>query len=242
LSSFNPDESVIAVDLKTLLATSNVDVNEAGTPPGCMADPDDAECAVLMPRFGLTFPSGQPDASAQQFFHLLQQEANAQHVEIFAASSSDGGGALLAHAEFDEAVVIPLFFSDCLGGSDASCTGGTRVYTAVNPGIEPLDESEPDEGTYVLADNTTVALEVTAIDPGLTIRYGDTVLQNVGDHVDLGTTPQFHADLQPQIALPNDALRKTYVVSLKLTTTSPAYTASDVFALKYVPRDAAQPD
>jgi uncharacterized repeat protein (TIGR04052 family) len=244
LSNFNPDHSVIAADLKTLLAASNVDVNEDGTPPGCMSDPDDAEGASLLPRFGLTFPGGQPDAHAQQFFHVSEaHDDGAAHVEIVAASSADGGGALVAHAEFDVNEAIALFFSECLGGSGDECDGGTRLFSAVNPGIRPLDESEPDESLYALAESTTVTLAVTAIDAGLTIRVGDTLLDGVGDSVDLGITPEFHADLESQLALPGGGEPSgTYSASLKLTTTSATYTASEVITLKFTPRDAAHSD
>jgi len=238
LSNFNPDDSIIAADLKTLLAASDVDVNEDGTPPGCMSDPDDAECAPLLPRFGLTFPGGQPDAGAQQFFRILEAQ-DAPHVEIFAASSSDGGGALVAHAEFDVNEAIPLFFSECLGGSGAECDGGTRLFSAVNPGISPLEASEPDESLYALAESTTVTLAVTAIDAGLTLRLGDALLDGVGDSVDLGTTPEFHADLESQLALPGGGEPSgTYSASFKLTTSSAIYTASEVLTLKFTPRDA----
>ncbi|MEO8602607.1 MAG: MbnP family copper-binding protein [bacterium] len=242
ISDFNPDHSIIAADLKTLLAASDIDVNEDGTPPGCMADPDDAECQPLVPRFGLTFPGGQPNAATQQFFHVLQENDAAPHVEIFAASSTDGGGALVAHAEFDTTQAVPLFFSECLGGTGAECDGGTRLFTAVNPGISPLDASEPDEAIYALGGGTVVSLAVTAIDPGLTIRFGDVVLDSAGDSVDLGTTPEFHADLEAQLALPGgEEPSGTFSASLKLTTTSATYTASEVFTIKYTPKDSAAP-
>jgi len=235
LDGFNPTHSVIGADLKLLLATSNIDVNEAGTPPGCMSSPDDAECAALLSRFGLTFPGGQPDEHHQQFFRLLgHDELEDGHVEIVVASSTDGGGALVAHAEFDVEDAIPLSFDECLGGTGEACEGGTLLYSAVNPGISPIEESEPGESLYALADGTTVTLEVTALDEGLSLRLGDQTLDGVGDAVDLGTTPEFHADLLAQLALDHDAEPQDfYSVSLKLTTSSSGYTASAVFTLRF---------
>jgi uncharacterized repeat protein (TIGR04052 family) len=237
IDGFNATHSVIAADLKTLLANSNVDVNETDTPPGCMADPSDTECADLLPRFGLTFPGGQPDAEAQQFFHLLHEHDGGAHLEIVVASAADGSGALVAHPEFDTGEAIPLSFDECLGGEDEDCTGGTRLYSAVNPGISPLEESEPDESIYALAEGTTVTLEVTALAAGLSIRLGEVTLDGVGDRVDLGTTPEFHADLLTQLALPGGGEPSgTYAASFKLTTSAAGYSASEVLTLSFTPQ------
>jgi hypothetical protein len=104
-------------------------------------------------------------------------------------------------------------------------------------------QGEPDELLYALAEGTVVTLAVTAIDAGLTIRVGDTLLDGVGDTVDLGTTPEFHADLESQLALSGGGEPSgTYSASLKLTTTSATYTASEVITLKFTPQDAAHGD
>jgi uncharacterized repeat protein (TIGR04052 family) len=238
IDGFNPTHSIIAADLKTLLATSNIDVNEAETPPGCMSNPDDAECEPLLPRFGLTFPGGQPDAEAQQFFHILHEhDDGGAHLEIVVASSADGSGALIAHPEFETSEAIPLTFDECLGSEAEDCAGGTALYSAVNPGISPLEESEPDESLYKLTDATTVTLEVTALAEGLTITFNNTTLDSVGDTVVLGVTPEFHADLQTQLAIAGGGEPSgTYAASFKLTTTDNGYSQSEALTLTFTPQ------
>ncbi len=239
IDGFNPTHSVIAADLKAALATTNIDVNEEGTAPGCMSNPDDNECATLLPMFGLTFPGGQPDAEPQTFFHLLHEhDDGSEHLEIVVASAADGSGALVAHPEFDTTEAIPLFFDDCLGGEGEECTGGTRLYSAVNPGISPLEESEPDESIYALPEGVTVTLEVTALAEGLTIWLGETTLDSVGDTVALGTTPEFHADLQTQLALASGSeAAESYAAAFKLTTTANGFSTSEVLSLKFAAHD-----
>jgi len=244
IDGFNPTHSVIAADLKTLLAASDIDVNSEGTPPGCMGSPTDPECAPLLPRFGLTFPGGQPDAHAQQFFHILHEhDDGGGHLEIVVGSDADGAGALVAHPEFDAGQPIPLFYDDCLGGSDDDCSGGTRLYSAVNPGFSPLETSAPDEARYALAEGTTVTLEVTALADGLTMRLGEVTLDGAGDAVELGTTPDFHADLLTQLALPGGGEPSgTYAASLKVTTTASGYSDSEEIAISFTPQGGPHED
>lgn len=65
---FDTDKNVIVADLAVLLADTNVDVNAADTAPGCMSAQDDADCAHVMPAFGLPF-GGKP-AGEQKFFSV----------------------------------------------------------------------------------------------------------------------------------------------------------------------------
>lgn len=71
INGFEHTHGVIAADLKALLADSDIDFNTDGTPPGCMSTPTDPDCEPLLPRFGLSFPDGEPDAHAQRFFRIL---------------------------------------------------------------------------------------------------------------------------------------------------------------------------
>src|SRR4029453_646920 len=163
LPGFNPSPHTIVADIGALFADSNIDMNQMDTPPGCMADPDDQDCAPIFSNLGLTFPAGTP-TSTQKFFRFAAEHDEGEDVEIVIAASADGGGMLVAHPEFDVEEAIPLSFSQCFGGSGDECEGGTRLFSAVNPGLSPIEENEPAESLFTLADATQVTLELLAID------------------------------------------------------------------------------
>jgi uncharacterized repeat protein (TIGR04052 family) len=57
--------NVIVADVARLLTGVDLTTNTAGTPPGCMSDPNDPECDTVMPKLGFAF-AGNP-AEPQQF-------------------------------------------------------------------------------------------------------------------------------------------------------------------------------
>ncbi|WP_265276347.1 MbnP family copper-binding protein [Nostoc sp. KVJ3] len=67
-SKFDPNKNVVIADLAALVANTNLAVNQANSPPGCMSSPDDADCTGIMANFGLPF-GGKP-ASSQKFFRV----------------------------------------------------------------------------------------------------------------------------------------------------------------------------
>jgi uncharacterized repeat protein (TIGR04052 family) len=235
LSGFNPEHSVVVADLKALLSQNNIDSNEPDTDPGCMSSPLDDDCGPLFNSFGLAFPAGTPIAG-QRFFRVGEASHDDDHQEIVVGSSQENGGALVAHPEFDTGEPISAPFAECLGGTGDECDGGTRLFTTVNPGIEPLAASEPEESLYALAGGTPVTLQVTAIDAGLTLRLNGTTLDSGGDTVLLGAAPDFHADLEAQLALPGGGEPSgTYGVTFKLTTTAAGYQESSPVTVSFTP-------
>lgn len=72
LPDFDPATDIIAVDLKALLADSDLQVNQPDTPPGCMSTPEDSDCAPILQNLGVNFSNGMPDPSRQTFFRVLQ--------------------------------------------------------------------------------------------------------------------------------------------------------------------------
>ena len=67
LSAFDPAKDKIVIDLAKLLETSDVDVNTAGTIPGCMSGPDDPECPNVYTQVGLDFTTGAPRGTQSVF-------------------------------------------------------------------------------------------------------------------------------------------------------------------------------
>ena len=235
LPGFNPSHNVIVADIASLLSDSNIDTNQPNTTPGCQADADDQDCAPLFHNVGLNFPEGTVGTTPQKFFHVGSEEEG-QHVEVKIAASADGSGQLIAHPEFDVTQPIPLFFAECLGGTGDDCTGGTRVFSAANPGFEPIDAAEPDESLFKVADGIPVTLELTVLSDGLTFRAGDQVLDHVGATVLLGTTPAFHVDLEAQLTLAGGGPPSgTFEAGFKVTTTSSQYQGSDPVRVKFTP-------
>jgi len=53
-ASFDPAKEAIVADLAALLATTNVDVNQPGTPLGCMSSAGDADCDGIMAALGFS--------------------------------------------------------------------------------------------------------------------------------------------------------------------------------------------
>ncbi len=93
------------------------------------------------------------------------------HMELFVGSTQAGGGQLTTDFDFSKA--LPLFLNECLDGVGDQCTGGTALYTSVNPGIEPLEESDPGASLYVLDEGTPVSIEIISIDSPLSMRFED---------------------------------------------------------------------
>ena len=154
---------------------------------------------------------------------------------ITLASTASGGGALTADYEFDS--VSRVSFS--LSG------GGISFYTGIFPAFEPLATDNPTASLYVLADNTQVSIQITAIDDGKTSMKIDTAtLSHVGDSTVLGTMPfpHTHPEYQLQLQLPEGTFGEGRL-SFKLTASGPTtYTESPVYTVKISNGPLAPPD
>lgn len=75
LRDYDVARDVITLDLAALLADSDLSVNHPDTPPGCMSDPGDSDCAAILQNLGVNFDNGLPDASRQSFFRVHRPAA-----------------------------------------------------------------------------------------------------------------------------------------------------------------------
>ena len=66
LDGWRNDRTVV-FDLGALLADADVDANAAGSAPGCMSEPDDADCAPIFDAFGLPFGAAPAPSSTAVF-------------------------------------------------------------------------------------------------------------------------------------------------------------------------------
>jgi hypothetical protein len=140
-----------------------------------------------------------------------------EHHDILLASTEAGGGPLAADFDFSEPV--PVFLSATLGG--------LNLYSSTDPGFMLLDVDEPDEGFFAIEDDVTVSFEVTALDPGVQVKFEDETLDEVGDSVVLGTTPELHQHGEWQVVVPEGVTSGSFALSFRLTTDSPAYADSE---------------
>ena len=233
LDDFDPHSDVIVADLATLLADSDIEFNTADTPPGCMANQTDPDCDPIFANFGLNREDGTSDPSAQRFFRV-EHGPIGDHVEVAIASTTDGGGQLAGHFEFDAERAVALFFSECLDGTGDDCEGGTVLYSAANPGFSLLERDEPGESLYTLEEGVSITLEITQIDEGLSVRFEDVTLDSAGDSVVLGEAPEFHADALTQLLAPGGLPDHQLTVSFVLKTSAPQYGESDELTVHFV--------
>jgi uncharacterized repeat protein (TIGR04052 family) len=67
LPSFDPSSDVVEIDVRKLLASSDVDSNTPDTPAGCMSGLSDPECSPLLKQFGLLAAEGSQPAAQSVF-------------------------------------------------------------------------------------------------------------------------------------------------------------------------------
>ncbi|MEL6579530.1 MAG: MbnP family copper-binding protein [Cyanobacteria bacterium J06621_12] len=68
LEDFDPEDDVIIADLGELLAQSDLTVNQANTPNGCMSSPEDSDCMPIMQNLNLS--PATAEESGQYFFFV----------------------------------------------------------------------------------------------------------------------------------------------------------------------------
>lgn len=170
-------------------------------------------------KSGAASPTAQPTATA-----TVTPTPN----ENIFGSTQVGSGALTVNARPE----VEVFLSACLGGSGPDCTGGTAVYIGTEPGFEEAEEDEPVVPLYTLVDDTPITVQVTAIDPAVSLHFDDVTLSAAGQSVSIGMTPGIHKDLEWYLQIPGgSASSADHSVTVKLTTTSSRYTESDEFTL-----------
>lgn len=163
------------------------------------------------------------------------------HVDLLVASTGKGGGALAVDFDFD--ATVPVYFSECFGGTGSDCTGGVAVYSSEAPGFGALETDEPDEGFYALGLGVTVRFEVVAVDPGMSLFIDGVLLDQPGESVALPPTPNLHTHGAWQVAVddPDDRLR-TFTLSFLMTTTAAGYAESEVYTLLFRPTAGSAPE
>lgn len=146
-------------------------------------------------------------------------------------STAAEGGALTLQYDFANAR-IPTFY--------AFCGMQTCLYGAADPGFMNTGENPP-AGSFVLAPNTTIRVEIVAVDPGAAMKINDATLDVAGESASLGTTPELHTHPSWQLRLPPGE-QGDYAISFKLTTNSTRYAESEVFSVVLTNLPTPTPD
>ncbi|MGP1386785.1 MAG: MbnP family copper-binding protein [Thainema sp.] len=68
LTGFDPSQNVIVADLASLVADTDLSMNQPNTAPGCMSEPNDSDCSGIMDALGLAFNGTA--AQQQTFFNV----------------------------------------------------------------------------------------------------------------------------------------------------------------------------
>ena len=155
-----------------------------------------------------------------------------EHVDIAIASDESGGGSLAADYDFDEPIEV----------FESAMIGGFTLWSGADPGFEMLESDEPDEGFYALEDGVTVSLEIVALDPAAQFKFGEVTLDEPGDSVVLGTTPELHGHGEWQLVLPEGVDTGSYELSFRFTTTSAQYSASPSATVTITPTEGEDHD
>jgi hypothetical protein len=154
------------------------------------------------------------------------------HGEIVFGSGEDGGGSIAT--EYEAPDHLHAAFDTCLGGEGNHCEGGIAIYSTIDPGLEPLGEDEPDHSFWRLVDGTTVAVEIVAIDEGMSLKLGETAISEVGQSLELGTTPELgHTHIEYIIAVPGGTESFSRNLSLRLIDVGETYGPSASIDLSF---------
>lgn len=148
--------------------------------------------------------------------------------DMFLGASASGSGTLAIDYDFGTEVAAPLSLT----------ANGTNLFVAVDPGFNPILTDEP--GFFALAEGTEIAIEVTAVDPGVSMKLNGEILEAPGDSAVLGTMPDVHVHPEWQVALPEDAALETRTITFKATSSSSGYFESDEYTLILAPTFEAE--
>ncbi|MBM4246328.1 MAG: hypothetical protein FJ148_21430 [Deltaproteobacteria bacterium] len=145
-----------------------------------------------------------------------------EEFELIFGSSAPDGGQLTTDYDFDMAA--PAAFSAEIGGF--------TLYSGTNPGFVSLESAiEGEAGAlFPLPEGIPVAVTITAIDAGARLVFGDTVLEDEGDSVVIGTTP-IHLHPQWQVVAPTGEVPAPRSVSFTLTANAAGYEESMSFTV-----------
>ena len=137
------------------------------------------------------------------------------HEHMYIGSTTSGGGGLVLRYDFTRR--FPL---DPLPGSPGT-------YLGIDPAFNAQIVDDSADGIYRLPDGVRVTMQVTALDPGVTVNFNGTILKKAGNKAVIGTMPYLHQHPEWTLTVP-DGVFGEYHVSFMVTARgygdSPVYT------------------
>lgn len=143
------------------------------------------------------------------------------HIEI--GSTAPESGALAMELPFTTVEV-----------TESAEVGSFTLWSSTDPAIATIEEDEPGEGLYQIADGVPVSLELTALDDGVRFTYGGVTLDQPGAAVVLGVAP-FHDHGQWEVVLPQGVHEGEFDISFRFT--SPPFAPSEAATFTLVPTE-----
>ncbi|HXJ34025.1 MAG TPA: hypothetical protein VMS22_08270 [Candidatus Eisenbacteria bacterium] len=150
---------------------------------------------------------------------LLARAAAAQPIDVdmFIGSSAQGSGALRMAYDFCRPVVV----------TESLTVDGLTRWTSTQPGFNALAVSRPGS-IYVLRDTTPIEVVLRAVDPGVTLKVGSTVLDAPGSMALIGNVPDVHLHPEWRLLLP-EGQGGEFHLQLSLHTGATAYDDSPIY-------------
>jgi hypothetical protein len=156
--------------------------------------------------------------------------AAGQDLDALIWSTARGGGAIEVEYDFGGKVRVV----DSLG----FCPGGTCRYVSTNPGFRTPQEDQPPR--FALDQGVPIALEIVALDAGVSVKIGSSILNAPGTRAMLGTAPSLHVHPEWQLVIP-EGERGDYEVSFRLTSGTASYDPSRAYSLTLTNATGATP-
>jgi hypothetical protein len=149
------------------------------------------------------------------------------HAHIEVGTSEPGAGTITMKLPGDTVEVF-----------ESAEVGSFTLWSSTAPAIFSLEEDEPDEGLYAFPEGVPLSLELTALDAGVRVQYGETILEEPGDSVLIDNTP-FHTHWEWQLVLPQGTHDGEYGLSFRITTTTPPFLDSEVATVALTPTEGS---
>jgi hypothetical protein len=141
----------------------------------------------------------------------------AQHAgDMLIGSTTPGGGTLALSYDFTKRVRV----------YESASGGGNVLFSSTDPGWDLI--VSPSGGLFPLASGVAVGVQITAIDPGVSLKIGASTLSAVGQSRALGVAPSIHVHPTWQLVLPA-GMQAERRVSFVMTSTAPGHATSAVY-------------
>jgi len=111
------------------------------------------------------------------------------HEHMYVGSDQPHGGTLVVRYDFARKFpVVPL--------------PGTGSYLGTDPAFNAQVTDDPADGIYKLRNRTRVKMEITAIDPGVSVNFNGVKMTKPGDKAKVGRMPYLHQHPQWTLNVP----------------------------------------